>query len=57
MKNLAVYLILVGIVLMFVISFLFLFMNNWQLAEGVCFLIGFFLLINAKKIEKIINRK
>ncbi|HFU6614691.1 hypothetical protein [Lactococcus garvieae] len=57
MKNLAVYLILVGIVLMFVSSFLFLFMNNWQLAEGVCFLIGFFLLINAEKIEKIINRK
>ena len=57
MKNLAVYLILVGIVLMCVSSFLFLFMNNWQLAEGLCFVIGFFVLINAEKIEKVINRK
>lgn len=59
MKNIAVCLILLGILLMTVSFFLFLFMNNWQLAEGICFLIGFFLVINAEKIEKIVleNKK
>ena len=42
MKDIAAYLILVGILLMVISGFLFLFMNNWQIAEGICFLIGFF---------------
>lgn len=57
MKDIAAYLILVGILLMVISGFLFLFMNNWQIAEGICFLIGFFLVINAEKIEKIFIRK
>ncbi|MGM0169860.1 hypothetical protein IGI39_004897 [Enterococcus sp. AZ135] len=57
MKNLDVYLILLGILLMFISGFLFLFMNNWQVAEGIVFLIGFFLIINAEKIKKIFFRK
>lgn len=57
MKDIAAYLILVGILLMVISGFLFLFMNNWQIAEGICFLIGFFLVINAEKIEKLFIRK
>ena len=57
MKNIAVYIILFSIVLMAVSGFLFLFMNKWQLAEVICFVIGLFLLINAEKIENLISRK
>ncbi|MBO0475511.1 hypothetical protein DOK76_00430 [Vagococcus sp. DIV0080] len=57
MKNIAVYIILFSIVLMGVSGFLFLFMNKWQLAEVICFVIGLFLLINAEKIENLISRK
>ncbi|WP_164512037.1 hypothetical protein [Lacticaseibacillus daqingensis] len=57
MKNLAVYFTLFGMLLVGISGCLFLFLNHWQLAEGICFLSGFFILIYAEKIEKLLQRK
>lgn len=57
MEKMSVALMLVGIVLLAVSSFLFLFMNHWIVAEAIVWGIGFVMVLGAGKLSNKVDKK